>query len=92
MLASMADGFPAAETQKICDAHNHMVHGDPLSCVYNLITLADGAAGYASSKILNNPSLCDEVAMESQCYLVILAGRMCSIFPDVVIQRPPEKS
>ncbi len=91
MLASMAGGVPVAEAQKISDAHNHMVHGDPLSCINNLIILSDGAAGYASGKILNNPRLCDEVAMESQCYLVVLSGRMSSIFPDVVIQRPPEK-
>ncbi len=92
MLASMAGGVPIAEAQKICDAHNHMVHGDPLSCINNLIILSDGAAGYASGKILDNPRLCDEVAVESQCYLVVLTGHMSSIFPDVVIQRPPEKS
>ncbi len=89
MLASMAGGVPVAEAQKICSAHNHMVHGDPLSCYNNLITLPDGAAGYASGKILDNPRLCDEVAMETQCYLVVLSGRMCSIFPDVELQCPP---
>ena len=90
MLASMAGGVPVAEAQKICSAHNHMVHGDPLSCCNNLIALPDGAAGYASSKILNNPKLCDEVAMESQCYLIVLSGRMSSIFPNVELQSPPE--
>jgi hypothetical protein len=92
MLASMAGGVPVAEAQKICNTHNHMVHGDPLSSCNNLITLPDGAAGYASSKILNNPGLCDEVAMETQCYLVVLSGRMCSIFPDVELQSAPERN
>jgi hypothetical protein len=92
MLASMAGGVPVAEAQKICDAHNHMTHGDPLSCVSNLINLPDGAAGYASGKILNNPKLCDEVAMESQCYLVVLSGRMSSIFPGAGLQSPPERN
>jgi hypothetical protein len=92
MLASMAGGVPVVEAQKICDAHNHMVHGDPLSCCNNLISLPDGAAGYASGKILNNSNLCDEVAMESQCYLVVLSGRMSSIFPDAGIQSSPERN
>jgi len=92
MLASMAGGVPVSEAQKICDAHNHMVHGDPLSCSSNLITLPDGAAAYASGKILNNPRLCDEVAMESQCYLIALTCRMSSIFPDAGLQTPPERN
>ncbi len=92
MLASMAGGVPVAEAQKICDAHNHMVHGDPLSCCNNLITLPDGAAGYASGKILNNRELCDEVAIESQCYLVVLSGRMSSIFPGAGLQSAPERN
>lgn len=92
MLASMAGGIPVAEAQKICSAHNHMVHGDPLSCYDNLIPLPDGAAGYASSKILNNPRLCDEIAFESQCYLIVLSGRMASIFPDVGLQSPPKRN
>jgi hypothetical protein len=90
MLALMGGGVPVKEAQKICDAHNHMVHGDPLSCYNNLVTLSDGTAGYASGKILDNKELCDEVAMEAQCYLVVLSGRMSSIFPDAGIQCPPE--
>jgi hypothetical protein len=92
MLASMAGGIPVAETQKICSAHNHMIHGDALSCCNNLIVLPEGggAVGYACSKILSNPRLCDEIAMETQCYLIVLSGRMSSIFPDVQLQSPPE--
>jgi hypothetical protein len=90
MLASMAGGVPISDAQKICSAHNHMIHGDPLSCCNNLIALPGGAAGYASSKILNNPKLCDEIAMESQCYLIVLSGRMSSIFPNVELQSHPE--
>jgi hypothetical protein len=91
MLASMANGTPMPEAQKICDAHNHMVHGDPLSCCNNLITLPDGTLGYACGKMLNSPQLCDEIAMESQCYLIVLCSRMLSIFPDVQLRPPPEK-
>ena len=81
MQAGMAEDAKIEEAQRICSVHNHMIHGDPLSCYSNLITLSDGGAAYASSKIVSNPSLCDEIAMESQCYLVVLTGRMSHIFP-----------
>lgn len=86
MLAGMADGTKVEEAQKICSVHNHMIHGDPMSCYSNLITLSDGTAAYASSKILSNPSLCDEIAMESQCYLIVLTGRMRHLFPESGVQ------
>ena len=65
LLASMAGGIPVAEVQKICSAHNHMIHGDPLSCCNNLIALPDGAAGYASSKILNNSTHISQISFTS---------------------------
>jgi len=91
MLSAMAGGVKVEETQKICSYLNHVVHGDPFSCVHNLISLPDGATGFASGKILNNPILCDEVAFSSLCYLIVLTGRASSIFPSAGIERPPEK-
>jgi len=86
MLASMAGGLPVAEAQKVCGAHNHMVHGDPTSSYENLVNLGGGRIGYASGKMLDSPRLCDGIAMESQCYLIVLTGRMSSVFPDVEIR------
>lgn len=91
MLASMAGAAPVAEAQKICSAHNHIVHGDPFSSYSNLIGLPDGDIGYASGKMLDNRELCDGVAMESQCYLIVLSARMSSVFPDVELRRAPGK-
>jgi hypothetical protein len=77
------------EAQRICEAHNHIVHGDPLSCYHNLVHLQDGGIGYSSGKILNNRELCDAIAMEAQCYLLVLVGRMRGVFPDVDIREMP---
>lgn len=92
MLASMAGGVSIDGAQKICNAHNHMVHGDPLSTVNNLIALPGGAPAYATGKMLENPQLCNEVAIEAQCYLIVLTARITSIFPNVEIKKPPERS
>jgi hypothetical protein len=89
MMANMAGGVPDNEAQNIINAHNSMVHGDPLSCYHNLVVLPDGDVGYTSGKILNNPDLCSAIAMQCYCYLIVITARMSKIFPDVKLNRPP---
>ena len=91
MLASMSGGLSVHEAQDVCSAHNHMVHGDPASSYSNLISLPDGNAGYASGKMLDNHKLCDEIAVESQCYMIVLTSRITSIFPKVKIEEKPTR-
>jgi len=71
------------EAKKVCEAHNHIVHGDPIGSYYNLVHLGDGRSAHASSKMLDSPDLADAIAMEAQCYLIVLAGRMAHVFPGV---------
>jgi len=85
MLHEMNGASGVDEAQRIVSAHNHIVHGDPIASYYNLINLPDGSVGYASGKILDNPDFCDNIAMEAQCYLIVLASRMSRIFSEVDI-------
>ena len=85
MLNEMSGCAGLEDAQRICSAHNHIVHGDPISSYHNLVHFQDNRVGYASGKALNNPELCDGIAMEAQCYLLVLAARMSSIFPEVDI-------
>lgn len=85
MLHEMSGASGVDDAQRIVSAHNHIVHGDPIASYYNLINLQDGSVGYASGKILYNPEFCDNIAMEGQCYLVVLASRMSMIFSEVDI-------
>ena len=83
MLQAMsADNVDSAEARKICAAHNHIVHADPIGTYYNLVHLGDGRAAYASSKMLDSPDMADGISMEAQCYLIVLTGRMAQVFPD----------
>lgn len=95
MMQAMAGTATQDDAQKIVSAHNHIVHGDPLSCYNNLVNLPDGDLGYASGKMLEKPDLCDGIAMEAQCYLIVLGGRMTAIFPEVhippMIEEPEQK-
>jgi hypothetical protein len=87
MLDAMAGSVDPQMAKQICEEYGHIVHGDPISARSNLVHLGDGDFGYAVSKILNNPALCDDIAVQGQCYLVVLSGRMMQCFPEV---RPPE--
>lgn len=84
MLQSMSTSAKVDidEARKICAAHNHIVHADPVSTYYNLIYLEDGSAAYASSKMLDSPQLAENISMEAFCYLIVLVGRLAQVFPD----------
>ena len=69
--------------QNVIGQFNHLIHGDPFGASTNLIDLGDGRQGYASSKHLNNPALCDEICVQATMYLVVLMSLMASYFPDV---------
>ncbi len=87
MIDAMAGKANPEMAKKICEEYGHIVHGDPVGAESNLVFLGDGDLGYAVSKILGNPALCDEIAIQGQCYLTVLCGRMIQCFPEV---KPPE--
>ena len=87
----MAGEISVDDAQKICSLHNHVVHGDPFSSYSNLVSLPDGTFGYAVGKMLDNPALCDQVGMESQCYLIVLSARISSVFQKVALGHVPER-
>lgn len=87
MLHSMARGTAEFEVAKdICEHYGHIVHGDPASAEWNRIPLDDGSLGYAVGKVLNHPSLCDELALQGWAYLRDLVARATTCFPEV---KPP---
>jgi hypothetical protein len=87
MLHSMARGTAEFEVAKdICEHYGHIVHGDPVSAEWNRIPLDDGSLGYAVGKVLDHPSLCDELALQGWAYLRILIARAATCFPEV---KPP---
>lgn len=69
-------------------AFNSLLHGKPDSAPWNTIALDDGLPGYASSKILNRPDLCDEVCVSTLSWLVITMAMMLAYFPDTKLPGP----
>lgn len=62
---------------------NAITHGKPESAVWSLINMPDGTLGHGSSKMLNNPQLCDEVCSDAAGALALVASLMHVIFPEV---------
>jgi len=74
--ANMIKGF------RLTDDMNSMLHGRPDSGFTNLIPMGDGRAGYAVSKILNRPDLCDDICANVIPWLVVVQGMMAAYFGD----------
>lgn len=82
MLETMSGKVDLTLTKQICDHFNHIVHGDPIGSDWNLVRLSDTSFGYSVGKVINDPELCDEICIQSFCYLIVLMGMMTACFPD----------
>jgi hypothetical protein len=73
---------------------NSLIHGDPASAMWNLVTTGDGSMGHGVSKILDRPDLCDRVCTDAAAWLAVLLGMMNAIFPEpgnTTTSHTPEK-
>lgn len=61
---------------------NDLVHGKPDSGKWNIVKLPDGKSGYAVSKILDRPDLCDELCSQIISWLVVVQSMMAHYFPN----------
>jgi len=85
MLNSIGKGkFPHIGNM-VTPRYNSLIHGDPDSASWNLVKIKDGVVGYGVSKIIDNPSLCDEICLEGITWLTILISMAAAIFPDANI-------
>jgi hypothetical protein len=76
--ANMIRGFT------LTDEMNSMLHGRPDSAVANLIPMDDNRVGYAASKILNRPDLCDDICANIIPWLVVVQAMMSAYFSDEI--------
>ena len=82
MLDTMSGGVDTTLAKQLCAHFNHIVHGDPISSEWNLVRLSNSSFGYSVGKVTDVPELCDEICIQSFCYLIVLMGMMTACFPD----------
>lgn len=68
---------------------NSLVHGDPDSSAWNLISIPSGRMGYAVGRISDRPDLCELAASNSDRWLALLIAMMCAIFPEQMRRNEP---
>ena len=51
MLETMSDKPDISEAKQICEAFNHIVHGDPVGANWNLVKLTNYSLGYSVGKV-----------------------------------------
>ncbi|WP_225546919.1 hypothetical protein [Chromobacterium violaceum] len=71
---------------KLTETMNSLLHAKPDSAPWNMVSLSEGKAGHAVSKILNRPGLCDELCADIIPWIVIIQAMMTTYFP------PPTKT
>ena len=81
-IQNVANRSDFAKGSDLTAAFNSLLHGKPDSASWNTIALNDGRPGYASSKILDRPDLCDDVCANTLSWLVITMTMMLAYFPD----------
>ena len=60
---------------------NSILHAKPDSAYLNLVKTDTGSIGFASSKILNNPNLCDGICADIIPWIAVVQGMMTYYFP-----------
>lgn len=72
---------PAVSGRELTASMNTLLHAKPDSAPWNLVSMGDGGFGHAVSKIVNRPSLCDELCANVIPWLVVIQGMMATYFP-----------
>jgi len=61
---------------------NSLLHTKPDSAYYKLVPMDDSRVGFAPSKILNRPKLCDDLCADILPTLAMILGMMVAYFQE----------
>ncbi|MBT6228080.1 MAG: hypothetical protein HOI47_15660 [Candidatus Scalindua sp.] len=73
-----------AKGHELTASLNSLVHGKPDSAPWNSVIMNDGQFGHAPSKMVSNPSLCDELCADVIPWLSIIPSMICAYFPEAM--------
>jgi hypothetical protein len=87
IIKNAADA-PKARASDMLKGMNSLLHAKPDSGYYNLVSLEDSRVGFAASKILNRPELCDELCADVLPTLTLIYGIMPAYFQEEKLKQP----
>ena len=71
---------PEGRSSDMLKSMNSLLHAKPDSAYYNFVSLDNSRVGFAPSKILNRPKLCDELCADVTPTLAMIQGMMTAYF------------
>jgi hypothetical protein len=71
---------PKGRGRDMLKSMNSLLHGKPDSAYYSLFPLDESRIGFAPSKILNRPELCDDLCADVIPTLAMIQGMMAAYF------------
>ena len=79
-IQAKQEGEPIARGRDLTATMNGLLHAKPDSAPWNMVNIGDGKFGFAPSKILNRPDLCDDLCANAIPWLVVVQGMMAAYF------------
>lgn len=71
---------PIARGHELTASMNSLLHAKPDSSFWNFVKVGENNSGYAVSKILNRPELCDELCANMIPWIAVIQGMMAVYF------------
>jgi hypothetical protein len=71
---------PKGRGSDMLKSMNSLLHGKPDSAYFSLFPIGDSQFGFAASKILNRPKLCDDLCADVIPTLAMIQGMMAAYF------------
>jgi hypothetical protein len=81
-IQSKWQGGPTVRGSDLTATMNSLLHAKPDSAPWNLIPIGAQCFGYAPSKILKRPDLCDDLCANAIPWLAVIQGMMVAYFPE----------
>ncbi|MEX8493248.1 hypothetical protein [Sphaerotilus sp.] len=88
-IAAKGTGTPEIKGSEMLRSMNSLMHSKPDSAYYNLVPAGEDRVGFASSKILNRPELCDSLCADVIPQLAIVGAMLNHYFPKVSLPSVP---
>jgi hypothetical protein len=84
LLQSKWHDGPNFRGSDLTASFNSLLHGKPDSALWNLIPISEKDFGYAPSKIVNRPELCDDLCANIIPWIAVAQGMMSAYFSEIV--------
>lgn len=89
-IQKKSENIPDIAGGKLTAEMNSLLHSKPDSALWSLISIDGEKFGFASSKMLESPDLCDDLCAKTIPWIVVVLAMMAGYFPESLIENTSE--